>query len=98
MAERTVRCLVTGRVQGVGYRQACRTTARSLDLVGWVRNLNSGEVELFAQGDAASVDRLVDWLWAGPPAAKVQGVETETVAPDATLRDFFIHPNPSKTR
>lgn len=88
---------MTGRVQGVGYRQGCRQVARSLDLVGWVRNLADGSVEVFAQGGADSVDKLVTWLWSGPGAAQVSGVQSDSVAADSTLRDFFIHPNPSKT-
>ena len=85
---------VSGRVQGVTFRQSCRQTARSVGLVGWVRNLTDGRVEVWAQGDEDACDRLVDWLWAGPPAASVSGVEMDTVAPDRTLRDFFIHPDP----
>jgi len=89
---------VTGRVQGVGYRQGCRSTARSLDLVGWVRNLADGRVELFAQGRDESIDRLLDWVWAGSSGARVLGVETDVVAPDVTLTDFFIQPGPVMTR
>lgn len=90
---KAVRVLVEGRVQGVGFRQGCRSTARSLDLVGWVRNLNDGRVELFAQGGEEGIDRLLDWVWAGPPSARVFGVESDVVAVDATLTDFFIQPN-----
>ncbi|MEX0795086.1 MAG: acylphosphatase [Acidimicrobiia bacterium] len=98
MADRAIRARVTGRVQGVGYRQSCRQVARTMNLVGWVRNLDDGSVELFAQGESESLDKLVDWLWSGPGPARVTGVESDTVALDITLRDFFIHPNPSKTR
>lgn len=91
---KAVHVVVTGHVQGVGYRQGCRSVARSLGLVGWVRNLADGRVELFAQGEPAAVDRLVDWLWAGPSAATVTGVETDVVAIDLTLTDFFIQPPP----
>lgn len=85
---------VSGQVQGVNFRQACRQTARSLSLYGWVRNRADGRVEVWAQGDPDACDQLVDWLWAGPPAASVTGVETDTVSPDLTLRDFFIQPGP----
>ncbi len=68
--------------------------ARGQGLVGWVRNLSDGRVEVWAQGGSDDCDRLVDWLWAGPRTARVSGVETDTVSPDSTLRDFFIHPNP----
>jgi acylphosphatase len=90
---KAIHALVSGNVQGVGFRQGCRHTAKSLDLVGWVRNLADGRVEVFAQGPDAGIDRLLDWVWAGPSAALVTGVETDVVAPDATLTDFFIQPN-----
>ena len=91
---KAVHVLVTGQVQGVGYRQGCRSVARSSGLVGWVRNLVDGRVEVFAQGDPSGVDRLVDWLWVGPSAAWVTGVESDVVATNPTLTDFFIQPSP----
>jgi acylphosphatase len=89
---------VSGAVQGVGYRQACRQVARSLDLVGWVRNLSDGRVEIFAQGPDGGVDELLDWVWAGPAGALVSGAESDVVAPDATLTDFFIQSDPARWR
>jgi acylphosphatase len=95
---KTVRAYVSGRVQGVGYRQACRQTARHLGLVGWVRNLADGRVELLCQGPSDSVDRLIDWAWTGPSAARVTNLESEVVADAPHLADFLIQPNPAKTR
>ncbi|MGD2059469.1 MAG: acylphosphatase [Acidimicrobiia bacterium] len=86
---------VSGLVQGVGYRQGCRRTARSLDLVGWVRNLADGRVEIFAQGRDEGIDRLLDWIWSGPAGARVTGVESDIVAEDPTVTDFFIQPGPA---
>jgi acylphosphatase len=94
--DKAIHALVSGFVQKVGYRQTCRQMARSLDLSGWVRNLPDGRVEVMAQGAADSVDRLVTWLWAGPSTARVESVESDVVASDKTLADFFIHPNPGK--
>lgn len=96
MSVRAVRALVSGRVQQVGYRQTCRAKARSLDLVGWVRNLRDGRVEFFAQGDPGDVDQLIAWAWTGPSAARVTGVESDNAPIDANLTDFFIQPNPMK--
>lgn len=84
---------VSGRVQAVGYRQGCRQIARSRGLVGWVRNLPDGRVEVFAQGPDQGVEHLLDWLWTGPSGARVTGVESDVVAVDDTLTDFFIQPN-----
>lgn len=97
MSDKAVHVLVSGQVQQVGYRQACRQVARSLGLVGWVRNVADGRVEVFAQGGADEVDRLVSWLWAGPSLAMVTGVESDVVAADLSLRDFFIHTNPMRS-
>ncbi len=90
---KAVHAVVSGAVQGVGYRQGCHHMARSLDLVGWVRNRADGTVELFAQGDETGVDRLVDWLWVGPRSSRVVGVETEVVATNGYLTDFLIQPS-----
>ncbi len=95
MTEKSIHALVSGSVQQVGYRQTCRQVARSLGLVGWVRNLVDGRVEVVAQGDNDNVDSLVSWLWSGPALAVVTGVESDVVGSDTTLEDFFIHPNPS---
>jgi acylphosphatase len=95
---KAVHAFVTGRVQGVGFRQACRQTARHLGLVGWVRNLADGRVELLCQGQPEQVDRLIDWVWSGPSAARVVSVESEAVPADRKLADFLIQPNQAKTR
>lgn len=92
---KAIHARVSGRVQAVGFRQSCRQVARSLSLVGWVRNLADGRVELFAQGPNDAVDEIIDWAWVGPAAALVSSVETDVVAEDPTLTDFFIQPNPS---
>jgi acylphosphatase len=97
MTAKAVHAYVAGQVQQVGFRQACRQVARSFGLVGWARNLVDGRVEIFAHGEAHEVDRLVEWLWTGPALAVVTGVESDVVAPDRSLRDFFIQPNPMKS-
>jgi len=74
---------VVGCVQGVGFRLATRDKARSLGVLGWVRNLADGSVEVRAHGPSPSVDQLITWLWQGPPTAKVHMVqETDSVGDD----------------
>ncbi|MGH8926873.1 MAG: acylphosphatase [Acidimicrobiia bacterium] len=87
---KAVHAEVRGRVQGVGYRQAARIAARAFGLLGWVRNSNDGKVEVFAQGREEDVDRFIDWLWLGPSGSAVTGVESNVVALDQLLHDFFI--------
>lgn len=66
--------LVTGVVQMVGYRAWTTRTARALGLCGFVRNLDDGRVEIFAEGEARAIDALATRCWQGPPAARVEEV------------------------
>ncbi len=70
-----VRVEVRGGVQGVGFRWSTVEKARELGVMGWVRNLDDGGVEVQAEGPEEVVDALVEWLGEGPPGAKVDGVE-----------------------
>jgi acylphosphatase len=72
--------VVSGDVQGVGYRFATVEEANRLGLAGWVRNLPDGRVELEAQGPRPAVEALVRWCRRGPPSASVSAVDVEWVA------------------
>jgi acylphosphatase len=72
-----LKCVVTGRVQGVYYRAATAERARALDLDGWVRNRPDGRVELVVKGEADRIETLLAWLWQGPPAAEVSELALE---------------------
>jgi len=77
MSAKAVHAFVTGRVQQVGYRQSCRQTARSLGLVGWVRNTPDGRVEVMACGEERQLKQLQEWLKRGPEMARVLEVKVE---------------------
>jgi len=77
------RWLVSGRVQGVGFRAFCVRAATSLELDGWVRNLSDGGVEVIATGDVEALDRLGDALRRGPAYARVDHVDAS--APDEQM-------------
>jgi acylphosphatase len=66
--------LVSGRVQGVYFRQHTAEQAQALEVQGWVRNLADGRVEVWMEGQASAVRALADWLAQGSPAAQVSGV------------------------
>lgn len=75
-----VHLLVSGRVQGVGFRWFVRVAARRLRLSGWVRNRPDGSVEIAADGSPDRLDQLKADLWRGPDGAVVSEVadlETE---------------------
>ena len=76
MAAKRVTCVVRGRVQGVFFRASTEHEAKRLGLVGWVRNLAGGDVELCAEGDEDRVKDLVALAHRGPPAADVEAVES----------------------
>ncbi len=67
---------VTGRVQGVFYRDACRREAARLGVVGWVRNEDDVAVAGHFEGEQDAVEALVAWCRQGPPQARVDGVTT----------------------
>ncbi|MCU1344191.1 MAG: acylphosphatase [Acidimicrobiia bacterium] len=73
--------VVTGRVQGVFYRQSCRREAVAAGLGGWVRNNPDGTVEASLEGDEAAVERVLAWMRLGPPAAVVSKVEVTEETP-----------------
>ena len=71
----TVRIVIRGRVQGVGYRWWACTQARRLKIGGWVRNRRDGSVELLASGAPAAMDYLLEACRRGPASASVTSVE-----------------------
>jgi len=80
---------VRGRVQGVGYRYFVEHSARALGLTGWVRNLDDGDVEVYAAGNSAQLAELAGMLWKGPRWAEVRGVD-ESEAALEQHQGFFI--------
>lgn len=71
---KTLHLQITGRVQGVWFRESMRLEAERLGVTGWVRNRPDGSVEAVAQGAPAAVDALVAWAHIGPPHARVERV------------------------
>lgn len=83
------RVLISGRVQGVNFRWAAVREATRLGVHGWVRNLHDGRVEALVEGDQAAVDRMVQWLRIGPPAARVDDLVAEPT-PTSGASGFHI--------
>jgi len=75
-----VRALLSGRVQGVGFRDATRRRAQSLGALGWVRNAGDGQVEVHAEGPSAAVQQLIEFLREGPRGAHVTALALQRVA------------------
>jgi acylphosphatase len=90
LTTRAIRATIGGRVQGIGFRYATRLTAHQLGVVGWVRNLPDGSVEVWAQGPEDLVARFRAFLEQGPPGAQVTSIDLIDVDPDPTLDRFEI--------
>src|SRR3984885_7106768 len=84
------RCLVRGRVQGVGFRWFVEREAHILGIAGWVRNNHDGSVEVLAQGTRDQLSGLHGRLREGPRAAGVDAVEVSNASPVAGLSTFRI--------
>ena len=89
----TRRLRISGRVQGVFFRESMRERAEQLKVAGWVRNCADGTVEAIAQGDAFAVGRLIEWAHRGPDAAKVDAVDIESADGEGNYLIFDKKPS-----
>jgi acylphosphatase len=71
---------ISGRVQGVGYRDALRSEALANGVAGWVRNRRDGTVEAVLRGAPEAVDAVLAWARRGPPAARVAAIDVLEVS------------------
>ncbi len=88
-APRTVRVVIRGRVQGVGYRDWTHGRARLLGLDGWVRNRSDGAVEALFSGPPGAVAAMLQDAHQGPPLAKVSAVEEIDVSGESAVPGAF---------
>lgn len=87
----TIRIVVSGRVQGVGFRAWTERRARELNLSGWVRNLRDGTVEAVFHGPADKVDEMIGHCRRGPAHARVEVLERYE-EPTPPPSGFLIRP------
>ncbi len=81
---------ISGRVQGVGFRDATTRRASKMGLTGWVRNLPDGRVEAVFQGNRDDLQQMLAWCQDGPGLARVEDVDVRWEEPDKTYSDFRI--------
>jgi acylphosphatase len=86
---KTMRIIISGKVQGVYYRQSTREKSMQLGISGIVKNLTNGSVELIASGTADQLNNLIEWCKQGPPKAVVSSIEFEEL-PYQTFDGFKI--------
>ena len=89
----TVHLEITGRVQGVGFRESMRAVAQALEVNGWVRNCEDDSVEAMVQGAEKDVERVIAWCHNGPPGAYVRFVKANLIENSETFIAFTRGPN-----
>ena len=81
--------VVSGRVQGVFFRDGCRQAAQRHQVAGWVTNRDDGSVEAVFEGDDTAVGAMIEWVRHGPPRAQVTNVDVTDERPEG-LTDFSV--------
>ncbi|MEA3281591.1 MAG: acylphosphatase [Euryarchaeota archaeon] len=85
---KTTHIIITGRVQGVGFRYFTVRCANDLGLCGWVRNLPDGSVETAIQGADEKIEEMIGLLKQGPGAANVSGLEMEEIESESVSAEL----------
>ena len=81
---------ISGRVQGVFFRDSTRQVAQSMGLAGYVKNLSDGRVEIVVEGEKEGVDKLSQWCHIGPPGAIVKSVEIHNELYNGEFKIFEV--------
>ena len=84
-----IRILISGNVQGIGFRQFVKSHANKLDIKGWVKNLSDGRVEAMFAGNQDKINKMVEVCRKGPFLAEVKGLETKKL-PAQEFKSFEI--------
>ena len=77
MSNQRIRIIVTGKVQGVFFRQSLKIKAKKNEIFGWVKNLKDGRVEAILEGNEEKINRIIEWAHGGPANARVEDVEIQ---------------------
>ena len=81
MVDVAVHIIIHGKVHGVCFRASTQIKALELNLIGWVRNLPSGTVEVHAEGSRDSLNQFIKWCQTGPPSANVSRCDLDWITP-----------------
>ncbi len=88
--EERAHVFVSGRVQGVAFRDSARSQAERLGLSGWVSNTEDGRVEAVFEGEPEAVRQMIEWCESGPSSADVEDVSVEQETPSGDLSGFEV--------
>jgi len=87
---KSLHCLISGKVQGVGFRAWTKGMADQMGISGWVRNLDDGRVEVLAQGDMEKLEKFKGKLSRGPVISRVEDIECKYIDYDKEYKKFEI--------
>ena len=90
MVQKRIHIFVTGRVQGVFFRQSTRVMAIKNNVNGWVRNLDDGRVEIVAEGEESNVNTLANWCKTGPANSRVDEFELSEENSTGEFENFEV--------
>ena len=90
MSVRSVYLVVSGRVQGVGFRYFALHKALEFQITGWARNATDGKVEIEAEGKTTDMETFIDWMKIGPSRAVIRSVSVSDISPPRNFTDFTI--------
>ena len=90
---KTVKIVVRGRVQGVWYRVSAHQFASTLDVTGFVRNLEDHSVEIIATGESYEIEKLINWCHKGSPLSRVDDIVVTKQKAIVEFKDFSIQPS-----
>ena len=90
MVQKRIHIFVTGRVQGVFFRQSARVMAIKNNVNGWVSNLDDGRVEIVAEGEKQNIDKLVNWCKTGPANSRVDEFELSEENSTDQFKNFEV--------
>jgi acylphosphatase len=91
MQKRQVYIVISGRVQGVGFRYFAMYKAEELDITGWVKNTPEGKLEIEASGELQNINTFIDWMKIGPARAIIGSFSVSDISPERTFTQFTIH-------
>ena len=90
MEKKRVHVLISGKVQGVWFRESTKQKAEQLGVFGWIRNTSDGRVEAVFEGEKNKVDEMIEWCNNGSDQARVENIEVEEQDPTDILDSFNI--------
>ena len=85
-----VRILIEGKLQGMNFRYKTQDRAKTLELVGFVRNLSDGRIEIEVQGEQSNVEKLLNWCQEEPHSSQIKSILYRYDKPNKGYTDFIV--------